>query len=65
MPIASDLRFSKYVDTRAIVGQNRHPFPRPTQTPWVRINCQYCVQIDASMVPTTMRAEPVIATGRK
>lgn len=65
MPIASERRLLKYVDTMATAGQKRQPLSIPTQTPCARNICQYFVHADVVNVPVTVRIAPEIDSGRK
>lgn len=40
------------------LGMNRHPLPRPIQTPWASMTCQYCVHRLTMNMPKTTRKEP-------
>ena len=64
-PMAKARRLWKYVATMARVGQKRHPFPRPTHTPWAIKTCQYWVHADAVRVPRTTSTAPTVETERK
>lgn len=64
MPMASDRRFWNQVARTARLGQNRKPFPSPTQRPWARKNCQYCVQAEVEKVPSSDRTAPMVTETR-
>jgi hypothetical protein len=56
--MAKLLFLEKYVETKLIIGQKRHPFPSPRQTPWARNNCQYCVDKDVMNSPKICKIVP-------
>jgi hypothetical protein len=58
MPMAKLLFLEKYVETKLIIGQKRHPFPRPRHTPCAKNSCQYCVDKDAMNSPRICRTVP-------
>lgn len=65
IPNASERRLAKYVDVTAMVGQKRHPLPRPRHIPCARKNCQYVLQNEAATIPSTTRKKPTMKRGRK
>ena len=63
--IASARLLEKYVETRAMVGQNIHPFPMPIHTPCERNSCTYVVQRDVMKIPISWSVVPMRNRSRK
>lgn len=58
MPFAKESLVVNHEDGTARLGTARQPMPTPTQTPWDRTKCQYCVDSPWVMVPTNIRSDP-------
>lgn len=65
MPNANARRLAKYVDTKAIDGQNCKPFAIPRQTACDKNNCQSFVDSAMVKMPISWKTAPAIYTGRK
>jgi len=64
IPTTSASLFLKYPATMVDMGVSRHPLPKPVQTPWARMICQYVLLMDVMKVPNMTRSTPTVVTIR-